>query len=285
MVLQASNQHAPFTLRINALKTNNRKYQSDLSAINIESKIVGEFGLTLQKPCPVQVLPGFETGSFSVQDAAAQRAAPLLLHGLQPTSVASPMRVLDACAAPGGKTAHLLEYADGVMRQPIEVISLEVDAKRSERIHDTLSRLGLEAKVVVADASDVATWWDERPFDAVLLDAPCTASGIVRRHPDVRWLRKEGDIAQLAAIQKRLLRTLWPLVRPGGRLLYCTCSVFQAEGQDQIQTFLAHNTDAQLLGSPGHLIPLARDFSATVPDNAGVDEDGFFFALLEKRRA
>ena len=284
-ILQANNRHAPFTLRINALKTDVRQYQSDLFALNIESKVSGEFGLILQKPRPVQALPGFETGCFSVQDAAAQRAAPLLLSGLQPTSFSGPMRVLDACAAPGGKTAHLLEYACGVMKQSVEVTAIEVDVRRAERIHDTLIRLGLEAKVLVADASDVATWWDQQPFDAVLLDAPCTASGIVRRHPDVRWLRKESDIEQLAAIQKRLLITLWPLVRPGGRLLYCTCSVFHAEGQDQIQTFLAHNTDAQLLGSPGYLIPFACDFSATVPDNAGVDEDGFFFALLEKRHA
>ena len=284
-ILEANNRHAPFFLRVNALKTGVRQYQSALDAINIESNQAGEFGLLLASPKPVQALPGFEAGHFSVQDAAAQRAAPLLLRGLTPTNSTAPLRVLDACAAPGGKTAHLLEFAQGVMGQAIEVCAIEVDARRAQRIHDTLGRLDLAAKVVVADAADVNAWWDGTPFDGVLLDAPCTASGIVRRHPDVRWLRKETDIAQLASIQHRLLKVLWPLVRPGGRLLYCTCSVFHAEGQDQVQTFLAHNTDAQLLGSPGHLIPLAREFDGAVLDNAPVDEDGFFYALLEKRRA
>ena len=283
-ILLANNRHAPLTLRVNALKVDIGQYQSELSAINIESTVVGKYGLVLLSPRPVQTLPGFESGRFSVQDAAAQRAAPLLLKGLQ-NGTNTPLRVLDACAAPGGKTAHLLEYAQGVLNQQVEVTAIEMDARRAERIHDTLARLNVQAKVVVADASDVAAWWDQKPFDAILLDAPCTASGIVRRHPDVRWLRKETDIEQLAEIQRRLLKALWPLVRPGGRLLYCTCSVFHAEGQDQIQTFLAHNTDAQLLGSPGHLIPLAHEFGSTVQDNAGVDEDGFFFALLEKQRA
>ena len=284
-ILQANNRHAPFTLRVNALKTDLRQYQSALSAINIESNLAGSFGVTLPKPQPVQFLPGFEAGWFSVQDGAAQRAAPLLLQGLMPLDPQKPLRVLDACAAPGGKTAHLIEFAQGVLNQAIDVTAIEMDARRTDRIHETLNRLSLSAEVVVADAGDTTSWWDKQLFDAILLDAPCTASGIVRRHPDVRWLRKETDITQLATIQRRLLKALWPLVRPGGRLLYCTCSVFQAEGQDQIQTFLAHNTDAQLLASPGHLIPLGRENGTALPDNASVDEDGFFFALLEKQRA
>ena len=160
-----------------------------------------------------------------------------LLDGLQPDR--GPLRLLDACAAPGGKTAHLLELADA------RVTALEVDARRAERIHDTLDRLGLQAEAVhVADAEQVKAWWDGQLYDGILLDAPCSASGIVRRHPDIVWLRRAADIEQLAAIQSRLLQRLWPLVRPGGRLLYCTCSVFKAEGDDRIEAFLASNSDA-----------------------------------------
>src|SRR5690606_23583700 len=217
----------------------------------------------------------------SVQDAAAQMAAPLLLDGLD---LKQPLRVLDACAAPGGKTAHLLELAGP--GAPLQVTALEIDAARSARIGDNLQRLGLQAQVLVADAARPQDWWQQASggalFDAILLDAPCTASGIVRRHPDVRWLRRESDIAQLAALQSRLLAALWPLVRPGGRLLYCTCSVFRAEGDTQVQTFLAHNTDAQLLPSPGHLLPGNADKGGAVPDNLSGDHDGFFYALLQK---
>jgi len=187
--------------------------------------------------------------------------------------------VLDACAAPGGKTAHLLEHAGD---QAIEVTALEVDAVRSRRIDETLARLDLRAKVVVADAARPADWWDRTPFDAILLDAPCTASGIVRRHPDVRWLRRESDTAQLALQQAALLAALWPLVQPGGRLLYCTCSVFREEGSQQIDAFLAHNTDARLRPSPGHLLPQSGANARAVQDNPLGDHDGFFYALLEK---
>ena len=235
----------------------------------------------LHQAVPVTTLPGFSQGWVSVQDAAAQMAAPLLLQGLD---LAQPLRVLDACAAPGGKTAHLLELAGP--DSPIEVTALEIDSTRSARIGETLQRLGLSAQVLVADAARPKDWWQQHCggalFDAILLDAPCTASGIVRRHPDVRWLRRETDIAQLAALQAKLLAALWPLVRPGGRLLYCTCSVFRAEGDAQVQTFLAHNTDAQLLPSPGHLIPGNTDRDRPVPDNLSGDHDGFFDALLQK---
>jgi 16S rRNA (cytosine967-C5)-methyltransferase len=189
------------------------------------------------------------------------------------------LRVLDACAAPGGKTAHLLELGD------CQVTALDIDPVRCIRIEETLQRLGLQARVVAADAGQPARWWDGTPFDAILLDAPCTASGIVRRHPDVRWLRRESDVAQLAAIQARLLDTLWPLLKPGGRLLYCTCSVFKEEGSQQIQTFLARNTQARLLPSPGHLLPYLPAGSGTVTDNQDSDHDGFFYALLEKYAA
>ena len=188
-------------------------------------------------------------------------------------------RILDACAAPGGKTAHLLESMD------CDVTALDLDPARCARITQTLERLGLQARVVAGDASRPPDWWDNTFFDAVLLDAPCTASGIVRRHPDVPWLRRETDIAQLALVQARLLRSLWPLLRPGGRMLYGTCSVFRSEGSEQIQTFLAHNTDARLLPSPGHLLPHFDANDGSLPDNRSGDHDGFFYALLEKHAA
>lgn len=276
-VLRASNQQAPMTLRVNRRQSSVSDYLARLAELDPGATATGEQGILLAQARPVQALPDFAQGMVSVQDSAAQLAAPLLLSGL--VSADGPLQVLDACAAPGGKTAHLLEYAD------CEVTALEVDPLRSERIHQTLARLSLKAKVVVADAGDVAAWWQGQLFDAILLDAPCSASGIVRRHPDVRWLRRETDIAQLALIQARLLTSLWALVKPGGRLLYCTCSVFRAEGDDQVQAFLARNTNASLLPSPGHLMPAHRAQGASTQDNADGDHDGFYYALLEKRSA
>jgi len=280
-ILAANNRHAPMTLRVNRLQGTVEAYQQQLTGQQMAATPVGEDGLELAQPQPVQALPGFAQGQVSVQDAAAQRAAPLLLAGLDLTQ---PLRVLDACAAPGGKTAHLLEYAGA--NGALQVTALEIDAERSQRIHETLARVGVQARVVVADASRPDQWWQQASggaqFDAILLDAPCTASGIVRRHPDVRWLRRESDIAQLAAIQSRLLDTLWPLLRGGGRLLYCTCSVFRAEGDMQVKAFLARNSQARLLPSPGHLIPGHGAQTTPVPDNQPGDHDGFFYALLEK---
>jgi 16S rRNA (cytosine967-C5)-methyltransferase len=163
-----------------------------------------------------------------------------------------------------------------------EVVALDIDPQRCERIAQNMQRIGRTAKVIAADAAQTKTWWDGQPFDAILLDAPCTASGIVRRHPDVRWLRREADIDKLAAIQKNLLKQLWPLVKPGGRLLYCTCSVFRAEGENQAKTFVEHNTNARLLPSLGHLRPQSRATSAVLTDNLAGDHDGFYYALLEK---
>lgn len=284
-ILEANNGHAPMALRVNMQKTTLALYLQALAAIDLRAIAVPPSGLVLDHPVPVGQLPGFADGWVSVQDIAAQQAAPLLLDGLRAPAGGAQLRVLDACAAPGGKTAHLLETAraDG---PELAVTALEIDPQRCERIHDTLSRLGLHARVIAADAEHPSTWWpgacDGKPFDAILLDAPCTASGIVRRHPDVRWLRRESDIAQLAATQARLLAALWPLLRPGGRLLYCTCSVFRAEGDAQIAAFLAHNTDATRLPSPGHLIPGRADKGRAVPDNAVGEHDGFFYALLQK---
>jgi 16S rRNA (cytosine967-C5)-methyltransferase len=279
-ILRANNLQAPMTLRVNSRQATQQQYLETLAAAGIGAVPVGRQGVVLDKARAVHELPGFDTGVVSVQDAAAQMAAQLLLGGLdlQPGQ-ANRLQVLDACAAPGGKTAHLLELAD------CDVTALDIDAQRCARIHETLARLGLHAQVVAADAARPDLWWNGILFDAILLDAPCTASGIVRRHPDVRWLRRETDIAQLAGVQARLLQKLWPLVKPGGRLLYCTCSVFRAEGDMQIQTFLAHNTDAVLRPSPGHLMPQTGANNDAVPDNPEGDHDGFFYALLEKRAA
>jgi 16S rRNA (cytosine967-C5)-methyltransferase len=280
-VLQANNVQAPLTLRIYKQKQPLARYLTALIAMKIIAYQNGEHGVSLPQTVAVTSLPGYELGHFSVQDAAAQLAAPLLLGGLKPAGAR--LRVLDACAAPGGKTTHLLELAPSA-----DVLALDIDAARCERIEENLHRLGLAAQVRVADAAKPDDWWDGHAFDAILLDAPCTASGIVRRHPDVRWLRRESDIAQLAAQQHLLLQKLWPLLRSGGRLLYCTCSVFRQEGAGQIETFLLNNSDALLLPSPGHLLPQSAGESAQLPDNglhdlAPVDRDGFFYALLQKK--
>ncbi len=277
-ILRANNSRAPLILRINERKTTQAQYVQALLAMDIGAFPVGEYGVVLTEARAVSALPGFADGHFSVQDAAAQLAAPLLLNELRPAGGdAARLNILDACAAPGGKTAHLLELAD------CEVTALDIDARRCERIAQNLQRLGLQAHIVVGDASRPKDWWDGRLYDGILLDAPCTASGIVRRHPDVRWLRRPTDIAQLASIQAKLLDTLWPLLKPGGRMVYCTCSVFRAEGEQQVQTFVAHHTDALLMPSPGHLLPQSGASDAVFPDNLLREHDGFYYALLEKR--
>jgi 16S rRNA (cytosine967-C5)-methyltransferase len=272
-VLDAAQNPAPMVLRVNTRRISVPAFCDRLASAGIHARAIGETAVQLDRSRPVRDIPGHDAGWVSVQSAAAQRAAPLLLSGLD---VAAP-RVLDACAAPGGKTAHVLEQCPEA-----RVTAIEVDAGRSKRIVDNLSRLGLEADVCVANAAYVESWWDGEPFDAILLDAPCSASGIVRRHPDVRWLRRESDIVQLAVQQDRLLAALWPLVVPGGRLLFCTCSVFRQEGAERVEAFLARNTDAVPLPAPGHLLPLTNGESHSVGDNGNRDEDGFFYALLQK---
>ncbi len=274
-ILAFNNRQPPMTLRVNCRQSSVVNYLAALKDAGLTGHLSGSSAIVLHQAKSVQMLPGFVKGAVSVQDLAAQMAAPLLMSGL--AAAETPVRVLDACAAPGGKTAHLLEWSDA------EVTALEIDAVRAERIHQTLQRLSLTAKVLVADAAQVSTWHDGQLFDAILLDAPCSASGIVRRHPDIRWLRRDSDIGQLVKIQAQLLATLWPLVRPGGRLLYCTCSVFKAEGSEQIQKFLAHNTEAVLMDSPGHLMPHKGPRSGTLSDNSFDDHDGFYYALLQKR--
>jgi 16S rRNA (cytosine967-C5)-methyltransferase len=208
----------------------------------------------------VDRLPGFSAGEVSVQDPGAQHAAGYLdLHDGQ--------RVLDACAAPGGKTCHILELAD------VELLALDSDSVRCDRVRQNLGRLGLSARVAVADCAHPEAWWDGRPFDRVLADVPCTASGIVRRHPDIKWLRRPGDPARFAAGQARILDALWRVLAPDGKLLYVTCSVFPEENAKVVDAFCAKHPGARRLGLPGdapaQLLPAA-------------DHDGFFFALLQK---
>jgi len=271
-LLRQANERPPMTLRVNARRSTAEACVLRLAAQGMAARALGPHCVMLAEPCPVTQLPGFAEGEVSVQDAAAQRAAPLLIgQGLAPRA-----RVLDACAAPGGKTAHLLELAE------LDVLALDADALRLARVRDTLARLGLAATLRAADARRSAEWWDGRPFDAILLDAPCSASGIVRRHPDIRWLRRPDDIDALARTQAELLDALWPLLAPGGRLLYATCSIFQAEGQRQIDAFLQRKPPGGACldpASPGHLLPLPDNGPAGV---AAPSADGFFYALLHK---
>ncbi|MDN3918741.1 16S rRNA (cytosine(967)-C(5))-methyltransferase RsmB [Roseateles violae] len=281
-VLLANNEHPPMSLRVNARRGTAQAYVERLAGLGIAARAIGPLApqaVMLARPVPVSALPGFAEGEVSVQDVAAQLAAPLLLgDGAVPAGA----RVLDACSAPGGKTAHLLELQD------LELLALDADAQRLTRVQDNLGRLRLQARLQAADGRETAAWWDGRPFDAILLDAPCSASGIVRRHPDVRWLRRPADIGNLAQIQAQLLEALWPTLKPGGRLVYATCSIFKAEGLSQIDAFLQRHRDAERLdvdGVTGHLLPLADNGASTagaVPA-APSSVDGFFYALLSKQ--
>ena len=290
-LLTASNRRAPMSLRVNTRHGTPAQYVERLAEAGLAARAVGGQAVVLAEPCPVGRLPGWADGDVSVQDVGAQWAAPLLLHRPGPQGESPAMssggwhlapnaRVLDACAAPGGKTAHLLELAD------VDVLALDSDPGRLRRVDETLVRLKLRARTLCADAADTAAWWDGRPFDAILLDAPCSASGIVRRHPDVRWLRRPADIPALAHTQARLLDALWPTLAPGGRLLYCTCSVFKAEGQRQIDAFLQRRPEASHVlepSAPGHMLPLAdNDSQAPAAPAIGASPDGFFYALLQK---
>jgi 16S rRNA (cytosine967-C5)-methyltransferase len=294
-ILAANNTAAPLVLRVNVTHISRADYLVHLADAGLPATPVGLSGVALVRSVAVEGLPGYAQGWFSVQDTAAQLAAPLLLDGLQATP-GQPLRVLDACAAPGGKTAHLLEHAHH-LGLAVDVLALEVDALRSQRIAENLQRLALPtgtprpsatpstARTVVADAGEVPSWWDGQLFDAILLDAPCTASGIVRRHPDVRWLRRETDVPALAATQHRLLEALWPLLQPGGRLVYCTCSVFRAEGQQQVDAFVQRHTEAVPCTAPGHLLPGAAGGATDLADNPVSENDGFYYARLDKSDA
>ncbi len=262
-ILDAGNAHPPMTLRVNLRRIALAAYSARLHAEGIEHTTPTDASVRLAQPMPAQRLPGFYEGLVSVQDLGAQFAAALLdLHPRQ--------RVLDACAAPGGKTAHILERAQ------VDLLALDRDEARLERVRDNLERLRLHAALCAVDAGSTSSWWDERPFDRILLDAPCSASGVVRRHPDSKWLRREEDIEQLAAEQSRLLAALWQTLAPGGKLLFVTCSIFPEETSEQIVAFLDAHRDAARLP----LCDFPHDDGQILPSEA---HDGFFYALLEKR--
>ncbi|CAB3858203.1 16S rRNA (cytosine(967)-C(5))-methyltransferase RsmB [Achromobacter ruhlandii] len=266
-ILRAANVPAPLTLRVNRRRASREQVLAAFHDAGLVAEPVGQAGLVLASPRPMTQLPGFAEGWWSVQDAGAQLAAELL-------APKDGMRVLDACAAPGGKTAHLLELAD------IDLLALDADADRLVRVGQNLDRLGLAGEHVrlqAADAADLDSWWDGKPFDAVLADVPCTASGIVRRHPDIRWLRRENDLRRTATLQARILDALWRTVAPGGRLLYVTCSVFPIEGTRQALEFLQRHPEATRLDAPGQLLPVAVDATPVA------QHDGFFYALFAKQ--
>jgi 16S rRNA (cytosine967-C5)-methyltransferase len=269
-VLDAGNARPPLCLRVNVRRIVPDDFIAALAAAGHAAYRVGTAGVIIDRPRPVTSLPGYAEGWFSVQDAAAQLAAPLL-------GAAEGMRVLDACAAPGGKTTHLAELVD------TELTAIDIDAGRLERVADNLARLGLVARLVAADAADPTAWWDGAAFNRILLDAPCTASGVVRRHPDVKWLRRESDVPAFVAQQRRLLEGLWPTLARGGRLLYSTCSVFHAENIAQVDAFVAGHSDARRvpLEAPG---AVAMGDGQLLPAAAGAEHnhDGFFYALLHK---
>lgn len=257
-LLAAGNAMPPLTLRVNRRKTDVPAYLALLDEHGMAAHQVGPAAVRLRQPVPVQRIPGFDAGMASVQDAAAQMAAPLL-------DLQDGMRVLDACAAPGGKSGHLLECAD------IDLLALDQDGQRLQRVADNLQRLQLQARLQQGDAVDAA-WWDGKPFDRILADVPCTASGIVRRHPDIRWLRRRGDAAQLAALSAQILDNLWQMLAPGGKLLFVTCSVWPQESEGQAAAF-AVRQQALRLPAPGQLLPVADQHN---------DHDGLFYALFQK---
>ncbi|MBW0454624.1 MAG: 16S rRNA (cytosine(967)-C(5))-methyltransferase RsmB [Candidatus Kinetoplastibacterium crithidii] len=264
-ILSCTDIQAPLTLRVN-IKNSNRDNVLNLFNDNgIEAKAFGFNGIVLEKSYSVKELPGFQQGMWSVQDPGAQLAAPLLC-------VRDGMNVLDACAAPGGKTSHLLELAD------IDLVALDSNRSRLGRLQENLDRLNLYSnniKIIEGDAKQIGQWWDGKLFDIILADVPCTASGIVRKHPDIRWIKKNDDIESFRLIQSSIIDSLWNTLAPGGRFLYSTCSIFPEECVYQVLLFLEKHNDALLLDSPGQILP-ARSNVLTV------GHDGFFFALFTK---
>jgi 16S rRNA (cytosine967-C5)-methyltransferase len=298
-ILDANNQRPPFWIRVNRLRATAANYRATLQEqqIGVTESLFDGTALLLDKAMDVGDLPGFEQGWVSVQDAAAQLAA----HLVDPQAGE---RILDACAAPGGKTGHLLELAPELAA----LTAVDVSSERLERVQQNLQRLGLSAQLITADAADIAHWWDGQPFHRILLDVPCSATGVIRRHPDIKLLRRSDDIAALAARQMQLLRSLWPLLLPGGRLVYASCSVLQAETTEVIARFLADEPTArdathERLNALGAFLPQpmregtdagvhglriapgpARMKSDSVRMNAdrSAGMDGFYYAVLAK---
>ncbi|MEL6448679.1 MAG: 16S rRNA (cytosine(967)-C(5))-methyltransferase RsmB [Pseudomonadota bacterium] len=275
-VLAAGNARAPMWLRVNLDRTTREVYTAELEALGLESSPSADCpsALRLHTPVPVTRLPGFDTGAVSVQDVAAQAVVAAI-------DVAPGMRVLDACAAPGGKTGHLLERAGGAL----DLVAIDSDPDRLARVDETLDRLSYRAQCVAADAGQPADWWDGKPFDRILVDAPCSGSGVVRRHPDIKLLRRRDDLEAFAQRQSDLLQGLWPLLAPGGCLVYATCSVFRIENHDVVSAFcdkqagVRRNNELRI----GNINGVMRTESLGLQRLPGGDDgDGFFFSILHK---
>ena len=264
-ILLNGNKHPPLTLRINVRKINLKQYEEKLKSESIEYRILGDIALELTQPIPVEKIPGFIDGEVSVQDFGAQLAAQLL--DLKDGQVC-----LDACSAPGGKTGHMLEMAD------IELVSIDQEKDRLHKVKENLERLELHAHLKCADLTAIKSWWNEKLFDRILLDAPCSASGVVRRHVDIKWLRRSRDIDIFAKQQKIMLQAMWQLLKKGGKLLYATCSIFPDENQRVIDDFIKEHSDAKE-------VKWSVDSKYSKYENQLIpseNHDGFFYALFEK---
>jgi 16S rRNA (cytosine967-C5)-methyltransferase len=270
-ILEQGNQKPPMWIRANQRQTERDTYLVRLRDAGIEAEIhpTNLSAIKLEKPCDVFLLPDFAEGASSVQDAAAQFAA----HLLAPEAGDL---ILDACAAPGGKTAHMLEMQPGIT----QLVAVDNDAKRLQRVEENLTRLHLQADIRLGDAAQPAEWWQGPAFDKILLDAPCSATGVIRRHPDIKWLRRKEDIAELVRIQRLILEAMWQILRPGGTLLYATCSILEEENTSQIRSFLADTPDAELIPLHSADTP-AHPGWQILPGDSGMD--GFYYAKLTKR--
>jgi len=272
-LLAAGNARAPLVLRVNRRVTAREALLAAFDAAGLAGTPAGEYGVIVEPAGAIRAMPGFAEGAFSVQDLGAQLAAPLL-------QVLPGQRVLDACAAPGGKTTHILELAD------VELDALDNDEARLARVRDNLDRLrlaGRQVRVVAGDAGAPMEWWDGRPYDRILADVPCTATGVVRRHPDVKWLRREADSESFSRQQTRLLDALWTCLAPGGLLLYATCSVFDAENEAQVNAFVARHPEAlrETIIFPPEVARRGAQLLPSLP-GASHNQDGFFYARLRK---
>ncbi|HET7160145.1 MAG TPA: 16S rRNA (cytosine(967)-C(5))-methyltransferase RsmB, partial [Burkholderiales bacterium] len=265
-ILEAGNRHPPLTVRVNRRRASAAQYLARLKDAGIDARALGGDAVMFERPVPVDQIPGFHEGQVSVQDAAAQYAATLL-------DAAPGMRVLDACAAPGGKSAHILE------REDVELTALDHDPARLARVQSNLTRLNLSAQLICGDAATPASWWDAKPYARILADVPCSASGVVRRHPDIKWLRRPSDIEGFANQQRAILDALWQLLAADGKLVYATCSVFREENDEQIEHFLARHRDARRLRLPAPHTQAQPIAGQILPDE---QHDGFFYALLQK---
>ena len=269
-LLEANNQRPPMTLRVNTSMSSAEDYLTELCKVGIDAQCspVTPSAILLTQAQDVTLLPGFAEGRVSVQDEAAQQAAYLML-------LETGQRVLDVCAAPGGKTGHMLELAD------VEMVAVDVEADRLQRVKENLQRLGKSAQCIAGDASQPDAWWDGKPFDRILLDAPCSATGVIRRHPDIKLLRQPTDINNLVVLQAQILDAIWPLLEPGGMLLYATCSVLPQENAEQVAAFLARQPEAQhkvFDVAWGQAVKFGRQ---VLTGTAGMD--GFYYACLEKK--